>query len=106
MPVQIQISAERHERFKKAARRAGFDLAKRGGGGETGAFLDWLLDHAPQPLEGKDAFECWAAFGRRLTPLLDELMQALARHGQSIESSFSLEQMSVRVVRRPMDAEE
>ena len=100
MPKNLQISDTRHTRLLKTAKRADFDLEKKGAAGETGAFLDWLFDHAPQPIEGKDAFECWAVFGRRLMPLLDELMQALARHGYSVESTFSLEQMSVHAVRR------
>ena len=46
MPKSIQISEERYERMNEAAQRVGFDLSRRGPGGQMGEFLDRLIEDA------------------------------------------------------------
>lgn len=90
MPKTIQLSDERYKRLLRAARTAGFEI-KPGPGGQTGDFVDWLLDQAPGPIAGTSSAEVWARFNARIMPQVQALVDALRKHGAGACVEFSAE---------------
>jgi len=84
MARTVQLSDDRYHRLVQMARDRGFEV-KSGPGSQLGDFVEWLLDNAPQPLEGDTPTELWGRFLVNILPHLNDLAAGLADRGHGLD---------------------